>query len=431
MELDHCGDSAYHLRVLVSFNLQSVRIKIESFILPDKKIFFLKEEISQFPEITSSLKNILAALNNRLDFYEISLKEISDLNREQGTLLTILPQQISVDSDLRHKVLLIDKGNPWGRFEFFERYLRVSKFLFDKKNFRQMILNNDGFHEMSVLNRKLSFLPFKIARYGNKGISRYFPWIVKKDFSYFKHLHSAKYCSDYRHPRSFKEKFVNVVNRLNDEPSKETYRTVIYAKAEDIWKQYFNKAAALSQYSDYIRIDASSTIINCGVDFGTEIPLFLLNKPKKIYHIDPSGDTHLSNYVRKFAELVDTEHVFIKKALYNNENVYKTAVQFNATTLVEVIEEYKINRIDLVKSDIEGAERYMLDDLIHISKKFRAQLAISIYHTNHLEQNFALDDLVDIPLKLMEKLEDYRFYVAHYCYERWEIILYGIPIELS
>jgi len=43
---------------------------------------------------------------------------------------------------------------------------------------------------------------------------------------------------------------------------------------------------------------------------------------------------------------------------------------------------------------------------------------------------FVLDDYVDIPLKLMESLTDYKFYMHHYSYERWELILYCIPNEV-
>jgi hypothetical protein len=75
----------------------------------------------------------------------------------------------------------------------------------------------------------------------------------------------------------------------------------------------------------------------------------------------------------------------------------------------------------------EGAERYMSKDLIKICDKFRPQLAISIYHTNYEENKFKLTDLVDIPFELIQNLKDYDFYVGHYSYERWEMILYCIP----
>ena len=105
----------------------------------------------------------------------------------------------------------------------------------------------------------------------------------------------------------------------------------------------------------------------------------------------------------------------------------------NISTLKEIIDKHKINRIDLIKSDIEGAERYMVNDLIEICNKFNYQLAISIYHPNYerdskIKYNEMLYDLVDIPSRLIEKLKDkYNFFFGHYSYERWEGIFYAIP----
>ena len=69
----------------------------------------------------------------------------------------------------------------------------------------------------------------------------------------------------------------------------------------------------------------------------------------------------------------------------------------------------------------------MSEDLIKICEKFRPQLAISIYHTNYEKDKFKLTDLVDIPLKIIQNLKDYNFFIGHYSYERWEMILYCIP----
>jgi len=51
-----------------------------------------------------------------------------------------------------------------------------------------------------------------------------------------------------------------------------------------------------------------------------------------------------------------------------------------ATTLDEFVDEMNLPRIDFIKSDIEGAERYMLKGASHVLKEFSPKLAICTYH---------------------------------------------------
>jgi len=56
-------------------------------------------------------------------------------------------------------------------------------------------------------------------------------------------------------------------------------------------------------------------------------------------------------------------------------------------------------------------------------KKYRPQLALSIYHD--------ADDFWDIPNMIIDNLPEYDFYLDTYSFERWETILYGVPRELG
>jgi len=50
------------------------------------------------------------------------------------------------------------------------------------------------------------------------------------------------------------------------------------------------------------------------------------------------------------------------------------------TTIDKFVEENNLNRVDFIKADIEGAERYMLKGATRVLKEFAPKLAICTYH---------------------------------------------------
>jgi FkbM family methyltransferase len=50
------------------------------------------------------------------------------------------------------------------------------------------------------------------------------------------------------------------------------------------------------------------------------------------------------------------------------------------TTLDKFVEENKLERVDFIKADIEGAERDMLKGAVNVLKTFAPKLAICTYH---------------------------------------------------
>lgn len=69
-----------------------------------------------------------------------------------------------------------------------------------------------------------------------------------------------------------------------------------------------------------------------------------------------------------------------------------------------------------IKMDIEGAELSALKGGIQTLKRYRPNLAISLYHKN--------EDLVTIPLWIKENIPDYKFYLRHYSNKKWDLVLY-------
>ena len=387
-----------------------------------KTIYLIKEEVDLLNSIDKNLldnfKKILCKINNRkIDF------QLPNNNFDEQYLLSFLDNQ-------KKNFYPLDYENIWSNYNFFLNYFEFGDFKFNIKIFQNIHLKLNRYNELGRINKLLYFLPFILIRPSKKNKS--FPNIFLKDAAFVgKNCFMGKYCYHYKKTKFIKKGIREVIKNLDDELSKKNYDILLNKNTETNWKNYFNKATNNFQYSDYIKLDENSVILNCGVENGMELKLF--NGVSEIYNIDPGKDKYLDQSVKFLLKNSKTKQYFIEYALYSNKNIYTELEQnkkFEVKKLTDVIKEYNIKRISLIKSDIEGAERLMVDDLIQICTKYNSQLAISVYHTNNNEGEELLD-LVNIPLKLIKALRhNYNFYFNNYSYERWEGILYCIPKRL-
>jgi len=67
-------------------------------------------------------------------------------------------------------------------------------------------------------------------------------------------------------------------------------------------------------------------------------------------------------------------------SMYKTENRNTRSEIINITTLDQFVEENKLERVDFIKADIEGAERDLLKGATQSLKKFAPKLAICTYH---------------------------------------------------
>ncbi len=72
-----------------------------------------------------------------------------------------------------------------------------------------------------------------------------------------------------------------------------------------------------------------------------------------------------------------------------------------------------------IKMDIEGSELHALKGAQKTIEKNRPILAICIYHSD--------DDMINIPLWIIEHCHDYDFYCRHYSVNIIETVFYAIP----
>lgn len=83
---------------------------------------------------------------------------------------------------------------------------------------------------------------------------------------------------------------------------------------------------------------------------------------------------------------------------------------------------FKNKKCNFIKMDIEGAEYPALRGAMDVIVRERPIMAVSIYHS--------VEDFYEIQRYLMDKLQDYRYYIRHHALILCETVLYAIPDEL-
>ena len=90
-----------------------------------------------------------------------------------------------------------------------------------------------------------------------------------------------------------------------------------------------------------------------------------------------------------------------------------------ANSLDSIVSESNAPRIDYIKFDVEGAEKEALEGCYKTIERFAPSLLISLYHRS--------EDIFALPLQLIEKFPDYKFYLRKFKYvPAWDLNLYAV-----
>lgn len=92
------------------------------------------------------------------------------------------------------------------------------------------------------------------------------------------------------------------------------------------------------------------------------------------------------------------------------------------STVDHFVKENKIDRVDFIKADIEGAECDMLLGAVETIKRFHPKLAICIYHRGQI-------DHYAVPEVILSIRQDYEFYVEAYQNGLSETVLFAVPVN--
>ena len=77
----------------------------------------------------------------------------------------------------------------------------------------------------------------------------------------------------------------------------------------------------------------------------------------------------------------------------------------------------RIEKVDFIKMDIEGAENMALEGAIQTIRQFKPKLAIAIYHS--------MEDLVNIPNWINDLNLGYKLYLGHYTIHAEETVIFA------
>lgn len=171
-------------------------------------------------------------------------------------------------------------------------------------------------------------------------------------------------------------------------------------------------------HHEKVRIRENSIIIDAGAFVGDTALLFSQTYKNPTIHSFELLDENI-DLLKLNINLNNIKNVTIyKKALSDktDETVYIKApmVQgatsifgensdeaINTITIDQHMKNENLSSVDLIKMDIEGAERYALTGAVSTIKKYKPTLAICIYHL--------WDDIIKIPEMINEMNPNYRF----------------------
>jgi len=392
-----------------------------------------KEEI----EVGSSGGGALNYLEEQFIYlnilFKISITNLNKINLETR-YLTVNPEfyynhynKIKVDL----LIISIDKDNS--HYLNLIKYIKTNnlkKIQYKKKYFQKFLFENFPHKKPdSLINYILSFFYLRMMKFFiNKNI--WFPIIIIPDDQYKGYkIGISSYNYYAKKSKKFNEIFQYVYSNLSDDNSKKIYKDTIYSRPNEVWKNYYNLLFKNEHYQDYLNFDQKD-LINLGVFDGFEIPFFATNEITKIINVDPTGEKKLDDYVKTFVAKFNKKIFYEESFLYEAQNVYGGINENNASTnLKNIIKKYDCRKNMIIKSDIEGLEIKMLDELEEIILEYRPQLAISIYH---MDKTFdpIISHLVIIPKKLILMCKKYKFFLNHYTYNRRETVFYCIPEEV-
>jgi FkbM family methyltransferase len=112
----------------------------------------------------------------------------------------------------------------------------------------------------------------------------------------------------------------------------------------------------------------------------------------------------MQNKIFKIEKCISSKNEILSMEL--NEDIFtmtrisnkKNAIQVDAVTIDSLVESLKLEKLDLIKFDIEGAERIAIEGAAQTLKNMKPKLALSGYHLVD-DAYYLIDKILEIQPK--------------------------------
>lgn len=238
----------------------------------------------------------------------------------------------------------------------------------------------------------------------------------------------------------FSEEVKNSLNLFNDNLSKNIFIDAIDSFCSMHWPIYNENS------DEYFSLDCmkqrvdNELFIDCGAFSGDTIANYLQNRKYKFGKIiafepDCSNYNKCNDFIKTleneclvengkillYPHAVGEKENIVKMAHYgtgNNDGIgSKISSEGNYEVNTVSIDKFINDKVDFIKSDIEGYDYNMLLGAENTIRKNKPLLSICVYHNTV--------DLFQIPLILKQFVPDYKFVLRHYGADLSDYILYA------
>jgi FkbM family methyltransferase len=215
----------------------------------------------------------------------------------------------------------------------------------------------------------------------------------------------------------------------------------VIGNLKSVFNQFHLKQYELIRNNIFFGAKSGDYCIDGGACWG-ETSLFfsrIVGVKGKVYAFEfiPSNMSVLKEVLAKNSDVTNVE--IIENPIWNKDNVeiyYKdkgsgsrvTTKPFEnfdgivrTKTIDTLVSENIIQKVDLIKLDVEGAELNALKGAVESIKKFKPLLIVALYHYER--------DFKEIPEFIQNLRLGYKFYFGHYTNYHEESFLYAVPIN--